>query len=350
MARLWWGTYPAEGLGTPVGLGEGLWRQDDGTAAQALELPAPSFVLAHPSEPLLYALSEAPASVVHTIDVSDPDDPRVVASIPTGGTDGCHLLLSHEADALYVSHYGSGDLVVLALLPDGMPGYDEQLQRHEHHGHGPRTDRQEAPHAHSASFAPGGKHVLVADLGTDELRRYRVDPGGILEPDGIAATLPGGSGPRHMAVRGDLLYVTCELDSMLRTFRWDAETAEAILIEEQAITAVAPRSEDTRDASHVALVDDVLLVGVRGPDVIAVFDLSPEGWPRYRASLDSGHWPRYFAVIDGRLHIACERGHQARSYAWSDVLALAPEQEIGAIAELPFQEIAITSPACVAQR
>ena len=82
---------------------------------------------------------------------------------------------------------------------------------------GPREDRQEGPHAHFAGYAPGGRHVLVADLGTDELRRYLVLEDGLLEPDGIGATLPPGSGPRHFAVRGENIYLVCELDHQLRT-------------------------------------------------------------------------------------------------------------------------------------
>ncbi|WNM24938.1 lactonase family protein [Demequina capsici] len=350
MTSLWWGTYPAEGLGAPVGMGEGMWLQDSDGVTQVLELPAPSFLVAHPSAPLVYAISEAPASVLHVIDVSEPTAPVVRASVPTRGTDGCHLLLSREADALYVSHYGSGDLAVVPLLPDGLPGLDEPIQSHGNKGHGPRADRQEASHAHSAAYAPDGRHVLVADLGTDQLRRYRVDPGGVLEADGVAATLPGGSGPRHMATRGEMLYVACELDGALRTFRWDAQAREAVLIDEQSITPVASRSADESLASHVVVLDDVLLVGMRGADVIAVFDLSPEGWPRYRASFDVGHWPRYFAAIGDHLHVACERGHRVRAYALADVLALAPEQEVGAIAELPYDEAVIVSPACVVER
>ncbi len=351
MPHLWWGTYPAEGLGTPVGKGEGLWRQDDDeAAAQLLELPAPSFLVAHPTQPLLYAVSESPASEVHAIDVSDPDAPKVVGSVKTGGTDACHLLLSPEGDELYVSHYGSGDLAVVPLFPTGLPAFDTPIQSHEHKGHGPNKDRQESSHAHSAAFSPDGKHVLVADLGTDELRRYRLGPGGVLEPDGVAATLPGGAGPRHMAVKGEMIYVACELDGMLRTMRWDPTAREAVLVEEQPITHVAPRSADEVAASHVLVTDTMLLVGVRGPDVIAIFDLSPEGWPRYRASFDAGHWPRYFAVIDERLHVGCERGHEVRSYSLAHVRRLPPEQETGAIAELPYRAAEVTSPACIVQR
>ena len=65
-SRWWWGTYPEAGLGTPTGLGEGLWSMTPGdtTAILALELPAPSFVIAHPDLPILYAVTEEERSTV----------------------------------------------------------------------------------------------------------------------------------------------------------------------------------------------------------------------------------------------------------------------------------------------
>ncbi|BDZ61979.1 hypothetical protein GCM10025873_17700 [Demequina sediminis] len=159
MVTLLWGTYPAAGLGTPAGLGEGIWAQAGtgvGGAAQVLDLPAPSFLLAHPRLPLAYAASELPASTLTVLDVSRPASPRIVASLSTGGADACHLLLAPDARTLYVSHYSSGDLAVVRLGEDGLPVDDAPAQSFSHAGSGPNEDRQEGPHAHSAVLAPGG--------------------------------------------------------------------------------------------------------------------------------------------------------------------------------------------------
>ncbi|WP_061962937.1 lactonase family protein [Demequina aurantiaca] len=344
---LWWGTYPAAGLGTQEGLGEGIWLGVDGAPTQVLELPAPSFVLAHPDMPLVYAVTEADPSIVHAIDVSDPTAPVVAASLVTGGHAGCHLLLSPDALTLYVSHYMSGDVGVVELLPNGLFAADAPAQMLGHEGSGARPDRQEAPHAHSAGFAPGGEHLLVADLGTDELRRYVVQPNGSLVADGIAATLAPGAGPRHFAVRGNLIYVVCELDHQLRTLRWDSATASADVIAEVASTTAPHRTGDEVNDGHLQLVGDVLLVSVRGADVISVFDLSPEGEARYRGCFDAGFWPRYFAVIDENLWVGEERGHHVRRFDLADVLALAPEAAVGEVSHVAHRSYPVTSPACV---
>ena len=193
--------------------------------------------------------------------------------------------------------------------------------------------------------------MLVADLGADEIRRYRVGDGGLLSDEGIAATLPPGSGPRHMAVRGELLYVVCELDHQLRTLRWDRPSASADLIAEQPTTLAPHRTGDTTYDAHVAVVaglnGDVLLLSVRGADVISVFDVAPEGELTYRCAFDVGYWPRHFAVIDDSVVVAAEKGHEVRAYRLESVLALPPESESGAVATLEYAMVPVTSPACV---
>jgi len=357
VSDLWIGTYPAAGLGTPAGLGEGVWRAtlgNDGalTAAFALELPAPSFLAAHPTLPIVYAVSEDAPTVVSVVDVSDPDRPRVVAAVTTGGQGGCHALLARDAAALYVSHYGSGDLFVILLGEDGLPAPDASTQVFAHSGSGPRADRQGGPHAHFAGYAPDPAYLLVADLGTDQLRSFAVAEDGSLRADGLAATLPAGSGPRHFAVHGQHLYVVCELDHTLRTLRWDGPSGTAEVIAEQPTTRVAQRTGDTVYDAHIALAENgaapVLLLSVRGVDVVAVFDLGPEGVASYRVSLDVGYWPRHFAIAGERLVVAAERGHELRSYNLAEVLALAPESEVGGYAQLAYQTARVVSPACVA--
>lgn len=332
-----------------MGRGEGLYRQVGPDAALALVLDAPSFVVAHPTLPLLYAVSESPASALHVVDVSSA--PRVVASVPTGGVDACHILVGPDAGVAYVSHYGSGDVAVVLLGEDGLPAAEAPQQIWVHEGSGP-NERQEGPHAHSAELAPGGRHLLVADLGTDELRRYAIGDDHLLAEPGIAATFAPGAGPRHMAVHGHLIYVVCELDHRLRTLRWDAETASGIEFAAVPTTLAPHRSGDDVYDAHVAIIPGkqrgCLLVSVRGADVISVFDLSPEGEARYRTALDVGQWPRYFAAIGDRLHVAGERAHEVRSYELARVLALPPENAVGAVAALPYEAARVVSPACVA--
>jgi 6-phosphogluconolactonase (cycloisomerase 2 family) len=354
MSTFFVGTYPPEGLGTPVGKGEGVWRADIGadgllTASQVTVEAAPSFVVTHPRLPLMYAVEESNPTSLAVWGVSE--EAREVARVDVGGAYGCHAVMAPDAATIYVSHYGTGEVGVIPLAADGTPLSATPGQTVSHVGSGPRSDRQEGPHAHSAAFAPGGRHLVVADLGTDELRRYAVGKEGRLDEAGIAATLPPGSGPRHLIVRGDLLYVVCELDHRLRTLRWDRASATAEIIAEHPTTLAPQRTGDAVYDAHVDLVHrdagDILLVSVRGADVISVFDVAPEGELTYRAAIDAGYWPRHFAVVGERLVVGAEKGHEIRAFALADVVALPPETESGAVATLPYRSAKVPSPACI---
>lgn len=352
-ARWWWGTYPEAGRGTPSGLGEGLWTMAPAgsKASLAFTLPAPSFVVAHPDLPILYTVTEEDEATVAAIDISNPDSPVLMGRVPTGGRDACHLLLARDTLALYVAHYASGDIAIVPLRADGSLASEDRPRLLEHEGSGPHPLRQKGPHAHFIGYAPGSDwydSLLVADLGTDELRRYRFAFDCLLVADGVAATLPPGSGPRHFAVCGEHIYVTCVLDHQLRTLRWNSETREAELEHETPSTTVESRSRGALFDGHVAVVGDTLLVSVRGADVISVFDLDSDGRPELRASFDSGGvFPRHFAVTGESLVVANQESNTGSRFDLADVLSLEISEDPTVPVELSHQDVRIPNPACV---
>jgi 6-phosphogluconolactonase len=346
----WWGTYPDAGAGSPAGVGEGIWvMAPGGPAVRAIELPAPSFVVAHPDLPLLYAVTEVERAEMVCIDVSQAARPLVVDRIPTGGSGACHLLLSRDTLTAYVAHYETGEVAVVPLQADGRVATPEPAQLLRGDGSGPVPGRQSGPRAHFIGYAPTGPVLLVCDLGADQIRRYEVLSDGSLRADGVAAHLPLGSGPRHFAIRDNVIYVTCELDHTLRALRWDPASRAATEIGSTAATSVPLRSGDTTYEAHVLAVSDVLLVSVRGCDVIAVFDVGGDGTATYRASFDSGGvFPRYFAVTGEQLVVGNQKSHVVSIFDLADVLAIEGAEEPGGFASLPHADIAVPSPACVA--
>ncbi|KGM10902.1 hypothetical protein N869_04095, partial [Cellulomonas bogoriensis 69B4 = DSM 16987] len=185
---LWLGAYPPSGPEGPAGQGEGIWRlrldpRTGGlTGALAAALPAPSFLARGPGG-MLYAASETAPGTVTALEVVG-EGLVPVATVAAGGDSPCHLLVTEQA--LYVATYGSGTVSVLPLDADGrftaqVLASGGPVQVHGHQGSGPRADRQEAPHAHSTMLSPDGRYVLAADLGTDEVRRLRRRPDGLLD-------------------------------------------------------------------------------------------------------------------------------------------------------------------------
>lgn len=358
MTTLWIGTHPPAGLGTPVGQGEGVWRAQlaaDGslTAEQVSVIPAPSFLAAHPRLPLVYAVSEDAPSALAVYRADAPGAP--VATHDLGGRDACHVLVAPDARALHVALYSSGELVSFALDADGLP-VAESRRRHAFQGSGPREDRQEAAHAHFAALSPAGSELLVVDLGSDTVWALPLDAEGLPGDPHPAVTLAPGAGPRHLVARGDLLYVICELGHEIATVRWDRASATGEVIATTPTTLVDQRTGEGVFDAHVELVagatGDVLLASTRGPNVVSVFDVFPEGELRYRAAFDCGEWPRHFTVTadaggTARLVVGAARAHEIRSFALADVLVLAPEPANGDIAELPFHAAHVVSPACI---
>ncbi len=319
---LWVGTYPSAGAGTPSGLGEGVWRVRLDTTTGALsdprllaELPAPSFLAARADGTRLYAVGEdAEGSVSELRVVPDahgaPSLERV-ATVPSGGADPCHLLLAPDERTLYVANYSSGTVAVLGPDADGGLPAEGPAQVHGHAGHGPVADRQEGPHAHFAAMAPGGAHLLVCDLGTDEIRRYARDARtGLLEPDGIAATFAPGAGPRHVAFSADgrLAYVSCELDVTVVVLAWDPTTATGRPV--QTVPAAELVAGRSALPAHIALDRGHVLVSTRGVDVLAEFAAGPDGLlAPVRETRLPGAWPRHFAVVGGWTVLADEHGN-----------------------------------------
>src|SRR5690606_31024572 len=124
-----------------------------------------------------------------------PGEP--LATVRVGGDSGCHAVVIAEGRALAVCNYGTGEIAVVQLDAMGVPTASIPQQVFTHHGTGPRAERQEGPHAHFSGVAPGGTHLLVADLGSDTLWCHGIGADGLLEPAGVAAHLPPGAGPRH---------------------------------------------------------------------------------------------------------------------------------------------------------
>ncbi|WP_307802308.1 lactonase family protein [Cellulomonas fengjieae] len=332
---LWIGTYPAAGAGTPVGQGEGIWRVDLDPATGGLssarlvvETPSPSFLAQRGS--VLYAANEQADGTVSAFDVVG-DSLVHRATVPSGGADPCHLLLDDDASALLVANYSSGTLAVLPLDADGgfATGGPDQVLGHT--GSGPDEGRQESSHAHFVALDPGG-FVLVVDLGTDEIRRYRRAAGRLVE-DGIAAVLPAGTGPRHLAFGADgrFAYVVGELDVTVRVLAW-ADGA-GTLVQTLPATTTPARSGGRVLPSHVALDGERLLVGVREADVLARFTVRADGLldPVADDALP-GSWPRHFAVVDGWTVVAGQ--------ASDDLAVLAADGS--AVGTIP-----IPAPACI---
>ncbi|WP_323960251.1 lactonase family protein [Arthrobacter sp. JZ12] len=291
----WIGGYQAEG--SEPGSGEGIWRVTLDVRSeqltgkrQVITTPVPSFVARHPSKPVLYAVAESDEGSVSAFNIANGALEHLLTA-PTGGSFPCHLRAT--ADALWVANYGDGVVTRFKLDDDGVPTGDPDVHRHA--GSGPNSERQEGPHAHYVHDVGGGS-VWVSDLGTDQLRR--ITSAGA---DGIAAVLPAGTGPRHMAtLPGGAVVVVGELDARLHVL--SADGREVLHAGRRALAQDVPQGEPCQP-SHLAMgvsegTRSLLYVASRGPDVLSVFAVEEDQSLSHLSDTHvGGSWPRHFAVV-----------------------------------------------------
>lgn len=181
--------------------GTGIKRMEfDGTALKESGYygPAvnPSYILVE--KKFLYAVEETEGgAAVLRYSLTDGAGERYL--VP--GTGLCHLVRC--GNYLYASGYAGGCLT-------GLRAEDGQTVCYlQYEGSGADPNRQEASHVHSANPSPDGRHLFVADLGTDRLYQYDVQQNGTLMPHAAqpwTETGPG-QGPRSFDLSQDENYL-----------------------------------------------------------------------------------------------------------------------------------------------
>jgi 6-phosphogluconolactonase (cycloisomerase 2 family) len=295
------------------GRGSGLtsYRRDprDGslTPMGALPLPSPSYIVQHPSLPLLYTANEAGEEGTVSVVAVEPDGTlRELTRVSSQGGSPCHLAVGEKGRRLAVANYGTGTTLLLELDDAGLPTGATRLWQGDAAAVGPRADRQDGPHAHMAVPGPDGLWTVV-DLGTDELRGYRSGTPDGLPPETITS-LPAGTGPRQL-VRGTdgLAYVAGELDSRLYALR-ETEPGVFTVLGSAPASATGPGTGNY--PAHLTVGEDGsrLYLSNRGVDTIALFRTVPGGVPEFAGEFPSGgSWPRHMELVGDHLYVSNER-------------------------------------------
>ncbi|MEV1289918.1 lactonase family protein [Micromonospora sp. NPDC049679] len=278
--------------------------------------PSPSFLVRHPTLPVLYAVNEIEDGAVGAWTVTGEGELIPLGSRPTGGSHPCHVTVSPDGRHVISTNYGSGSLATHPIDDTGALGECSDLLAHE--GHGVDPERQERPHPHMISPDPSGGSLLAVDLGTDSVYRYDLDgTAGRLVPYGARMWHRPGAGPRHLARHPDgaHCYLVGELDA---TLTW-CEIDEAGVLHERGSIPASARAGHVQPSEVAVRADGrFLYVANRGPDTIAVFALDA-GAPRYVGEVESGgRWPRHFALVGGHLYVANERSHSVGVFRIDD--------------------------------
>jgi 6-phosphogluconolactonase (cycloisomerase 2 family) len=275
----------------------------------AARTPSPSFLGRHPTLPILYAVNELdPEGTVTAFAVAESGELTPLAVRPTGGADPAHVAVTEDARFLLVANYTGGSVSVHPLDAQGVPG--ERSDRLDLAGSGPDPERQEGPHAHMV--VPSRDGVLVTDLGTDQVRRCRLDLSGRLTllPPAVVAT--PGTGPRHQrfAPDGTLLLVG-ELSGTLSWYRPATGGSFA-----PAGETAASAQPGTNYPSEIAVGRDGKFVYLanRGPNTVSTFAWDGEAAVMVAEVSAGGDWPRHLILAGDHLYVTNQRSQSVTTF------------------------------------
>lgn len=195
------------------------------------------------------------------------------------GSAACYLDVDRTGKAVLVANYTSGSVASLPVQADGSLGAPASFFQHT--GSSVNPQRQKEPHAHCIVVSPDNKYAYAADLGTDQVLCYKLDPATAkLTPNQPPfAKAPPGAGPRHLTFHpnGKRVYVINELLNSVTVFDHDAATGA--LTAKQTISTLPDDFKGTSYCADVKITPDGrFLYGTnRGHDSIAVYQVGEDG-------------------------------------------------------------------------
>lgn len=271
------------------------------------ETENPSFLAIHPTGNYLYACGELDKfkgqdSGALTAFKMDPATGKLekLNDVAAGGTSTCHVNISANGRFAVLANYGSGSCAAFAIGADGKLG--ERTAFHQHSGTSVDPGRQKGPHAHSVNFDKLNKHVVVADLGLDQVKVYNFNSAtGAMTPNEPPFTkVAPGSGPRHFTFHpsGKFAYVINEITCSVTAFNWNLK--KGTLTEIETVTTLPePVKKGYSTAEVVAHPNGRFVYGSnRGHNTIAVFrvDAATGKLTTVEHKSTQGEVPRNFAI------------------------------------------------------
>lgn len=267
----------------------------------SIQAENPSYVILNGKKDRLYAVSELhndkAALLALEFDKSQGKF-KLINSQLTHGMDPCHLVLGNGFVA--TANYSSGSITVFPLDEKG--GLKEASQVIKFEGTGPDKSRQEMSHAHHVYFTPDKQYLLVNDLGTDQIHKFKVNPTiPYLSETHEDIAVDSMSGPRHSAFShdGKFMYLINELNGYVYTFKNENNKFTKI----QGILADKAHARGSADI-HISPDGKFLYSSNRlKEDGVAIFKINVDGTLEEKGYQLTGIHPRMFNITPNGKYI-----------------------------------------------
>jgi len=261
----------------------------------------------------------------------------------TKGTASCYLELDATGKSILVANYLTGSVASYRVKADG--SLSEPVSFVQHVGSSVDESRQKEPHAHCFVISPNNRFAYAADLGTDQIVCYALDPATATLTPGVQAFVrtPPGAGPRHLTFHpnGRFMYVINELKNSVTLF--DFLPDSGMLVERQTISTVPGDFDGTSHTADLKITPNGrFLYGTnRGHDSIAAYRIADDGQlSLIEIGRSLGKGPQNLAITaDGSLLLCA-------NMAGSSVATFRINQDNGTL-QSAGSPIDIPSPSCI---
>jgi len=194
--------------------------------------PNPTFLALAPNHKVLYAANEidnfqgAKAGAVSAWAIKPKTGAlTLINESSTKGDGPCHVSVDNKGQYVFAANYGAGSLTAMPIQKNGGVGAATGFAQHSGTSVDPK--RQEGPHAHSI-YPEANGFIYAADLGLDKVFVYKLDSAGsFVANDPPTASVPPGSGPRHIALHPTAKFasVITEMLPTVAAMKWDSNAA-----------------------------------------------------------------------------------------------------------------------------
>ena len=204
---------------------------------------------------------------------------RPLQTADAGGPGTCHLCITPDGQCAMVANYDGGSVASFRTTADGALQQASFIQFPPDE-HGPVASRQEKSHCHCVTVAPGGKFLLVNDLGLDRIHIFRLD-------HATARLLPHtpthwasapGAGPRHIVCHpnGNWIYCINEVNCTVNQLLWHATEGTLTTLNTIGTLPEGDTAHEPRASELVFSKDLRFLYGSnRVSDTFVVYALDP---------------------------------------------------------------------------
>lgn len=224
----------------------------------------------------------------------EKDSLTQISKEKTGGAGPCFVGINKD-NYIVTANYRAGTVGLLKTDTNGK--LSKLLDVQQHFGKG-TTERQKAPHAHSAWFHPTKKEVISVDLGTNEIWFSKIENDKFTFTAQQKLAMPTGSGPRHLTFHPNKKW-TYVLNELGNTVSLVKENNGKYFVESTITTLPADFTEFSKSADiHITKDGKFLYASNRGHQSIAIFEVNKQNGSLKTIGYENvrGTHPRNFSL------------------------------------------------------